>query len=211
MSRENSDADSDRLASKVRRAISLEDETEYLTPADYELIGRFIQAYCISDYTSRRIIAAMRRISSSPAMDVAKLSDKDVIEHLRRSGENWAGTNDTGASIVKVANTLEMHHHLRHSFAHFAARRIKGEDAFLLLTTSANHRDPPTGVKITTEVPDEPREGTHLASFRAVPLQELRDELLRLQKNAQGLSELAYHLETNLVMLIAEHGNGGSP
>ena len=205
------DADFDRLASKVRNAINLEDETEYLTPADYELIGRFIQAYCISDYTSRRIIAAIRKISSSPAMDVAKLSDKHVIEHLRRCGENWRGENDTGASVVSVANTLEMHHHLRHSFAHFAARRIKGEDAFLLLTTSTNHRDPPTGINITTEVRDEPRDGTHLASFRAVPLQELRGELLRLQKNAQGLSELAYHLETNLAKLMAEHSNAGSP
>lgn len=208
MSTEDSQTD---FTSRVRKTISLEGETEQLTSADYELIGRFIQAYCISDYTSRRIVAAMRSIALSPAMDVAKLSDKDVIEHLRRCGESWTGKKGSGSWVVTVAKTLEMHHHLRHAFAHFAARRIKGEDAFLLLTTSANHRDPPTGVKITTEVPDEPREGTHLASFRAVPLQELRDELLRLQKNAQGLSEFAYHLEKNLAQLRAENANPGSP
>jgi len=195
-----------RLAADIRDSFSLEEKTEQLRPEDYELIGRFIQVYCVSDYTARRIIKAMRDIASAPAMDASKLTDKNVIEHLSKCGETWTGQEGIDVWIQAVAKTLEMHHHLRHAFAHFAARRLKGEEVLFLLTTSANHKDPPTGIRIETEIPKQLTEGSHLASFRLIPLQQLSEELITLQKNAQSLSEFAHHLETNLVRLKTASG-----
>lgn len=205
MSNDGPNPDVERLAAGMRGSFSLDGQTEQLRTEDYELIGRFIQVYCVSDYTARRVITAMRHIASVAEMDSSKLSDKDVIEHLHKCGESWKVQDGGSEWIQSVAKTLEMHHHLRHSFAHFAARRMKDENVLFLLTTSAKHKDPPTGIKIETNIPERMTEGSHLASFRLIPLQELREELVRLQQNAQALSEFAHHLETNLVRLKAAH------
>lgn len=177
-------------------------DTVPLGDDDYRLFGRFIQVFCVADFSARRVVEGMRNIMSLPEIDIGKLSDKDVIGHLIRCGREWPGAANIGEGVVKAGVTLEMHHSVRHSLAHWAARRIRGYDAYFFLTASDNHKPPPGGHRIET-----PDVGAN-ASFRLFPAAELRDELTKLEGHAQWLSELNDYLRTNADALKGSFADG---
>ena len=199
-STESNDDDHDRLEAIHGSIRDFATDTIPLFESDYRLFGRFIQAFCVADFSARRVVVAMRGIMSMPEINVAMLPDKDVIAHLIRCGESWSGQRDIADGVIKAGRTLEMHHSIRHSMAHWAARRLRDHDAYYFLTTSENHKAPPGGRRIDT-LDDEPN-----ANFRLLPATGIREELVKLEDHAQWLSDLYNYLQTNSDELKAGYG-----
>jgi len=62
---------------------------------------------------------------------------KELLKHLASEAASPQGLPAVKKGLVASAETLEMHRDLRHNFAHWAGRRTKHHDAFVLLTTSS--------------------------------------------------------------------------
>jgi len=175
-------------------------DTESLRDDDYLLLGRFVQVFCVADLESRRVIAAMQAIVGNKSVDVRKLPDKTVIEHLAISARDWPGQKAIGKGLAAVADIFSKHHHVRNICAHWAARRIKGHDAYFFISTSGNHKPPLGGYHVGPDDPDAD------AEFRMLEKNVIMEELIKLQHHATFLGSLAPHLENNIVALKKQHG-----
>jgi len=175
-------------------------DTESLRDEDYLLLGQFVQVFCVADLESRRVIAAMQTIVGNKSVDVRKLPDKTVIEHLAISARDWPGQKEIGKGLAVVADTLSKHHQVRHICAHWAARRIKGHDAYFFISTSGNHKPPVGGHHVGADDPDAD------AEFRMLAKTMIMEELIKLRQHATFLGSLAPYLENNIVALKKQHG-----
>lgn len=182
---------------------SVQGDTEPLQDEDYLLLGRFIQAFCVADFEARRVLVAMQAIVGKKSVEIRKLPDKTVIEHLASSAKTWPGQSEIGEGVAKVAATLDMHHQIRHTFAHWAGRRVKGHDALMFLSTSLNHKPPVGGHYVGPGDPDADSE------FRIMEKVHIREELPKLMGHASYLGNLAKHLEDNKDVLRNTFGSGG--
>lgn len=109
-----------------------------LSTEDEMLIGRFVQQYCWADFNARRAVNYLRQINSEDSCDFSgSLNDKDVLKHLASEAASLQGLPAVKKGLVASAETLEIHRDLRHNFAHWAGRRAKHHNAFVLLTTSS--------------------------------------------------------------------------
>lgn len=110
-----------------------------LSTEDEMLVGRFVQQYCWADFNARRAVNYLRQINSGDSCEFSgKLNDKEVLEHLAFEAASLQGLPAVKKGLVASAKTLEMHRDLRHHFAHWAGRRAKHHNAFVLLTTSSS-------------------------------------------------------------------------
>lgn len=109
-----------------------------LSTEDEMLIGRFVQQYCWADFNARRAVNYLRQINSGDARNFSgNLNDTDVLTHLASEAASLKNLPAVKSGLVASAKTLEMHRDLRHHFAHWAGRRAKHHNAFVLLTTNA--------------------------------------------------------------------------
>lgn len=182
---------------------SVQGDTEPLQEEDYLLLGRFIQAFCVADFEARRVLLAMQTILGKGSVEIRKLPDKTVIEHLASGAKTWPGQKEIGEGVANVAAILDMHHQVRHIFAHWAGRRVKGHDALMFLSTSLNHKPPAGGHYVGPGDPDADSE------FRIMEKVHIREELPKLIGHTSYLGNLAKHLEDNKDELCKTLGSGG--
>jgi len=156
-----------------------------LLPSDYQLFGQFVQAYCIADFEARLAINALKQARCGAATDYAlRLNDKDVIEHLRIRAEEWEGEIEVREGLIKVADILGGHRHLRHIFAHWAGRRVSNHNAFIFFTASLGNQKIAEGAEFFEET-DRAN-----VQYCLVPIAAVVEELAKLQGHVQYLASM---------------------
>lgn len=176
---------------KARMSLGhLVNDTHPLSNHDYELIGKFVQAYCVADLEIRRVINCLTHIrTGKPTTFAFKLNDKDALDHLISCADSCIWNLELGSGIRKAAEIFVQHRHLRHIFAHWAGRRIPGHDVFIFFTSSLGAQKPPKGaVKI------EEQEDANI-QYAVVPIPHLVQEQVKLEGHAQYLARMGPQLE----------------
>lgn len=186
------------LASKYRRMENFVSDTMRLSHDDYALIGRFIQAYCVADFEARRVISAMRDISGATGLDAAQLSDKDTITHLSLCAKAWKVGENVAEGASKAADILSLHHDIRHTFSHFAGRRMRSDDIFVFLSTSKRHNKLKHGIEVDSDTDGD-------AYVRVMPVNSVQEELAKLEGHGQYLASLGSFLREQATALRSEH------
>lgn len=166
---------------------------------DYQLIGRFVQAYCIADLEARMAINALNQTHTGIATDYAlRLNDKDVIDHLERGAQEWQGEPEVREGLLMVVAILRGHRHLRHMFAHWAGRRIPKHDAYIFFTASLGNQKIGEGEDFFEQV-----EGANIR-YGVIPIDKLVEELNKLQGHVQYLTNMGRQIAAQ-VEAIAGH------
>jgi len=191
----SADEETKKLVDTYKRMENFSADTERFSEDDYALIGRFIQAYCVADFEARRVIAVMREISGAPSIDTGQLSDKDTISHLSLAASSWKGDENIAMGVAKAAEILKMHHNIRHTFSHFAGRRIRHEDVFVFLSTSKRHNKLESGVEVNSDTDGD-------AYFRALPIKNVKEEVVKLEGHGQYLGNIGSFLRENAQQII---------
>lgn len=156
-----------------------------LASIDYELIGRFVQAYCVADLEARMTINALSQSRTGVATNYAlKLNDKDTIDHLKRCAEQWEGEMEVREGLLMVVDILKGHRHLRHMFAHWAGRRVPKHDAYIFFSASLGNQKISEGADFF-----ETSEDSNM-QYGLVPIAKLIDELGKLQGHVQYLTNI---------------------
>lgn len=115
------------------------ENTVPLSAEDEMLIGRFVQQYCWADLNARRAVNYLRHINRGDARNFSGgLNDTDVLKHLASEAATLKNLPAVKSGLSATVDILEMHRDLRHKFAHWAGRRAKNHNAFVLLTTNAS-------------------------------------------------------------------------
>ena len=159
-----------------------------LTDADMLVMGKFIQLYCYGDLNARRIIDALRLAAIGPnAMNASRLQDAQVFPKLREAADLlWDSNLKEG--LHKAAETIELHRTHRHTFAHWAARRIPGHDALIVFSKNAREAERRDGIA------PQPTE----MKYGIVPMEGFKSELPKLEGHTLYLAESASHVETHI-------------
>ncbi|MFC3674059.1 hypothetical protein [Ferrovibrio xuzhouensis] len=112
--------------------------TTDLNDDDYALMGKLIQLYCFADLNARRIIDAIHHATlGADARSGSRLRDAEVFPRLQGLVNRWIPDSPLKEGLLKAARTVEIHRIHRHNFAHWAARKVKEGDAFILFTKNA--------------------------------------------------------------------------
>lgn len=196
------DEDLNAMQAALEAVDDVYEDTVRLRTADYELFGRIIQLFCVTDVESRRVIGAMRTILGLPALEVGKLTDKDVPIHLKGVADKWTGSNEVRTVVLSASEFFSAHEHIRHSIAHWAARRIRGHDAFYFISTRLNHKTPNSWHQVPNEEPGGD------AGFRLLLASQLERLLTQGEPLAHFLGTLAPTLEV-AIAAKAERLQGG--
>lgn len=168
----------------------LMNDTHPLKDRDYELIGRFVQTYCIADIEARRVINCLTHIRlGDPTKFALKLNDKDALDHLMACADSCVWNLKLSEGIRKAAEILMMHRHLRHMFAHWAGRRVPGRDVFIFFTASLDKQKLPKGATMFEEDEDGNMQ------YGVVPISNLHGEMKKLEGHVQYLANIGADLE----------------
>jgi len=165
-------------------------DTHPLSGEDHELIGRFVQTYCIADLEARRVINCLTHIRlGEPTTFALKLNDKDTLEHLMACADSCIWNLHLAAGIRKAAEIFVLHRHLRHMFAHWAGRRVPGHDALIFFTSSMDKQKlPKDAVKIEEE------DGANM-HYGLMPVSNVLQEQTKLEGHSRYLAKMAAQLE----------------
>lgn len=188
----NRDAPSMDDLLKARLSIGhLLHDTHPLSAQDYELIGAFVQTYCVADLESRRVINCLSHIRlGEPTEFALRLNDKDTLEHLVACADSCTWNSDLSVGLRRVAEIFVQHRQIRHMFAHWAGRKIPSHDALIFFTTSMDKQKMPIGSTIFESSDD--------ANLRygLMPRPAVVEELDKLVGHAKYLGAIAAELES---------------
>jgi hypothetical protein len=170
-------------------------KTVPLNHDDYALIGKLVQAYCWADFNGRRVLELLWSVNGTLfGRKAASLRDGDVIKELGIESEKLEGMPGLKKGLMHVFEILNMHKDRRHELAHWAARKLKDIDAFLMLsknTKESNRR----GIDINGELGGD----DDFVGYAVMPIRELRDECEKLLHHNEYLAKsvklLTDHLE----------------
>jgi hypothetical protein len=180
------------LINKIKEKLDAADSTGFmalthdLREEDFKFIGQMIQTYCYADLNARRVIDSLRG-AAGEVQNGSRLNDRDVLLHLRKVAEILPPSN-LKEGLLRAAETVEMHREHRHHFAHWAVRRLKDQDVFVIFTKNAAEAEKRDGVELSV---DELKYGL-------VPLEPLREEFAKLVGHAKYLAESAVYVEENI-------------
>jgi hypothetical protein len=168
-------------------------DTEMLSDADLTLVGTVVQLYGFTDLHARLIIDHIRHAALGPDQrNGSVIQDAQVYEKLIEAAELLPDGN-TREGLIRAANTLSMHVMHRHHLAHWATRRVKGQDVFVMFTYNS---------KETKKRLGHPAEPEHL-TYALLSLPPLRAELNKLQGHGRYLAAEAGRLQVNFNALKA--------
>lgn len=112
-------------------------DLEPLQPPDYQLIGAFIQVFNFIEFNLRRsleIHARAELLEPSIARRHSRIRQADIVKQAKAAVSRMDSmVEDIPATRGKL-NEIEFRRAFRNLLAHWAARRIPGEDAILLLS-----------------------------------------------------------------------------
>lgn len=190
---------------KARKSLGhLMNDTLPLKGRDYELIGRFVQTYCIADLEARRVINCLNHIRPGNSTTSAfKLNDKDALDHLIACADKCDWNLELAEGIRKAADIFLMHRQLRHMFAHWAGRRIPEHEVYIFFTASLGKQKLPKEA-IKFEEQDDAN-----MQYGIMPISNLLDETKKLEGHVQYLANISTQLEANaekIAKTVAQDG-----
>lgn len=157
-------------------------KTDPLTKDDLVLIGSLVQIYNYADLNARRIIDSLRHAAEGPqAQNAGVIQDAQVYEKLIEAAKLLPETAEMRRDLIKAASTLQMHQLHRHHFAHWATRRIRGHDAFFMMTYKAQE---------STKRLGKPS-GPHETIYAVMALAPLLAEMEKLEGHSKWLASEA--------------------
>lgn len=169
-------------------------KTDPLTPDDLLLTGRIVQIFNYSDLNARRIIDAINHAAFGPAkQNGGIIQDAQVYEKLIDAAKLLPEGTDLRDGLMKAARTFQMHHLIRHHFAHWAMRRIPNYDAFFMMTYNAQEGERRNGKR--TEA--------YEITYGVLPLASARAEIDNLENNGKWLAGEAARVHTEFDRLKA--------
>lgn len=185
---------------KARMSLGhLFNSTYPLSGNDYELIGKFVQTYCVADLEARRVINCLTHIRLGTATTFAlKLNDKDALAHLIACADSCIWNIELAEGIRKAAEIFVQHRHIRHMFAHWAGRRIPSHNSFIFFTASLDKQKLPQGAVLIEEDDD--------ANIRygLMPIPNLLEEQNKLEGHAQYLANMGRQLEAKAIQIAEQ-------
>lgn len=162
-------------------------KTDPLTPDDMLLTGRVVQIFNYADLNARRIIDAINHAAFGPAkQNGGILQDAQVYEKLISAAELLPEDTNLRNGLIKAASTLQMHHVIRHHFAHWAMRRIPGYDALFMMTYNSQEGERRNGK----------RTAPYEITYGVLPLASARAEVEKLEGHSKWLAGEAARLHT---------------
>lgn len=159
-------------------------EAKRPSPTDFQLIGTFIQVYSFAEMTARQIVEMIDALTPGKSANAAsRLAGHDVFPHLEAAANRLGqtGTGNLKETLLRAAGTVKMHRQMRHTLAHWAVRRVSGDDAFIFLSKNAQEGKKRTGNMI----------GESEISYGFTGKRTLRRELRKLEEHTQNLSVAA--------------------
>jgi len=173
--------------------------THPLAGHDYELIGKFVQTYCVADLEARRVINCLTHIRLGTATTFAlKLNDKDALAHLIACADNCVWNIELAEGIRKAAEIFVQHRHIRHMFAHWAGRRIPGHNCFIFFTASLDKQKLPQGAVMIENVDDAN------VQYGLMPISNLLEEQKKLEGHAQYIGNMGRQLEAKAIQIAQQ-------
>ncbi len=108
-----------------------------LQPADHQLIGAFIQEFNYIDLNLRRAIetfAHAKLLSASATKKYPKIHSSEVASAVRDAVKAMDPAVEDIPDTIHILSIIERRREIRNLLGHWAARRIPGENAIVLLT-----------------------------------------------------------------------------
>lgn len=112
-----------------------------LEPADHQLIGAFIQEFNYMDFNLRRAIetfAHAKLLSKNAAEKYPKIHSSEVATIVQEAVKAMDPAVEDIADTTKILWIIERRREIRNLLGHWAARRIPGEDAIVLVSKDEN-------------------------------------------------------------------------
>ncbi|CAM5216401.1 hypothetical protein CDEF62S_00150 [Castellaniella defragrans] len=173
--------------------------THPLSGHDYELIGKFVQTYCVADLEARRVINCLTHIRLGATTTFAlKLNDKDALAHLIACADTCVWNIELAEGIRNAAEIFVQHRHIRHMFAHWAGRRIPGHNSFIFFTASLEKQKLPQGAVMIENVDDAN------VQYGLMPISNLLEEQKKLEGHAQYIGNMGRQLEEKAVQIAKQ-------
>lgn len=173
--------------------------THPLSDHDHEVIGKFVQTYCIADLEVRRVINCLTHIRLGAATTFAlKLNDKDALAHLIACADSCVWNIEIAEGLRKAAEIFVQHRHIRHMFAHWVGRRIPGHNAFIFFTSSLGKQKLPQG-SVVIEEDDEAN-----VQYGLMLIPQLLEEQKKLEGHAQYIASVGVQLEAKAVQIAKQ-------
>jgi hypothetical protein len=173
--------------------------THPLSRHDYELIGKFVQTYCVADLEARRVINCLTHIRLGTATTFAlKLNDKDALAHLMACADACVWNIDLAEGIRKAAETFRLHQPIRNMFAHWAGRRIPGHNSFIFFTASFSKQKLPQGAVMIEEDDDANLQ------YGLMPISSLLEEQEKLEGHVQYIANISAQLEAKAIQIAEQ-------
>jgi len=108
-----------------------------LQPADHQLIGFFIQQFNYMDFNLRRAIETFHHAKLLPgkaAKKYPKIHSSEVASTVQDSVKAMDPAVEDIAETIRILSIIERRRGIRNLLGHWAARRIRNEDAIVLLS-----------------------------------------------------------------------------
>jgi len=112
-----------------------------LQPADHQLIGMFIQIFNYIDLNLRRAIETFAQaglLQGETAKKYPNIHSSKVASAVQDAVHAMDATIEDIAEATRILEIIERRREVRNLLGHWAARRIAGEDAIVLLTKNEN-------------------------------------------------------------------------
>ncbi len=173
--------------------------THPLSGHDYELIGKFVQTYCVADLEARRVINCLTHIRlGTPTTFALKLNDKDALAHLIACADTCVWNIDLAEGLRNAAEIFVQHRHIRHMFAHWAGRRVPSHNSFIFFTASLEKQKLPQGAVLIEEDDDAN------VQYGLMPISNLLEEQKKLEGHAQYLASMGVQLEAKAIQIAEQ-------
>lgn len=177
----------------------LMNDTHALSSQDYELIGKFVQTYCVADLEALRVINNLTHIRrGTPTTFALTLNDKEVLTHLIDCADNCIWNTDLAEGLRKDAEIFVQHRHFRHMFAHWAGRKIPGHNSFIFFTASLGKQRLPAGAVMIEE-----HDGANV-QYAVLPISNLIEEQKKLEGHALYLANISSQLEAKAIEIAEQ-------
>lgn len=150
-----------------------------LTVNDCGVIGLVVQTFAYCDMNARRGLDIIDVFEGKSVPDVKHTPrENEILTRLAERSKVLPIADDERRSLMTAITMLNQFVHIRHHFAHWAARRHPKYDTLVMLTF--NRREAARKLDHSPE--------RFKASFAVVPMPEVRANLSAMQKNSDFIA-----------------------
>lgn len=116
-------------------------DLEPLTESDFCLIGKYVQLYNFIELNMRRSVEALAAVSlldSKHTKEPARIPSAQLVTALKHAVSRMDPAIEDIQQSHEKLDELELRRKIRNLLAHWAAKRIPGEDAIILFSKSGH-------------------------------------------------------------------------